>query len=472
MINIIDRHSLLSPAQINLLQQCSSVTFHFGKFDSLDDILTRLNVDVIIETGCPRRTVPSDLDKVLEYWDEEANRIECQIPKDKSKFEDYKRVRDIIRDIKEQKEYWPQMFLRGLYDPSENSIILYPEVMLQEHGGNFMDELLVSTLAHETMHAYFNRPRHKSYPYVIFVEEPLAEFGMLLYLHETNPNYYQWAYKDVKNKKTCYRYGADLMVQYLSEGVASPIRKFLERYKIRFDATAIPTINASRGVTILPQIAGSRTSSVVFNGIKITTRWKDLFKNPPRYFYDPATKTLGLDGFWGRHMDMRSNHVSHIFFNVDFYEREIDMIYLGDDFEVESSSAIGGILSKAYIIVSPKNKKFSAKKGMPVYKQNNKPVLSSCGKGFYKLCRNGKWGVVDEQLNEIIPCKYDFIWSFDKNDLVMVRLGNKYGLVNKHGDVKVKVIYDDITENDDPSYTVKQGNKEYKIDNHGKELGA
>ena len=94
-----------------------------------------------------------------------------------------------------------------------------------------MGELLVSTLAHEAMHAYFNRPGHETFPYIYYVEEPLAEFGMLLYLHETKSKFYKWAYDDVKSKTTCYKYGANLMDQCLYEGTPSLTRDYLEAYR-------------------------------------------------------------------------------------------------------------------------------------------------------------------------------------------------------------------------------------------------
>ena len=53
---------------------------------------------------------------------------------------------------------------------------------------------------------------------MILVEEPMAEFGMLLYLHEAKmPSYYKWACEDVSGKKTCYRYGWALLQQHLRE---------------------------------------------------------------------------------------------------------------------------------------------------------------------------------------------------------------------------------------------------------------
>ena len=102
-----------------------------------------------------------------------------------------------------------------------------------------------------------------------------------------------------------------------------------------------------------------------------------------------------------------------------------------------------------------------------VRRKDNKPCLHSCGDGLYRICRNGKWGVIDDQLNQVIPNKYDFIWSFDENDLIEVRIDSHYGLVNKQGIEQVPPIYDHITLNKDGYYTVKHDGREFRIDKDG-----
>ena len=97
--------------------------------------------------------------------------------------------------------------------------------------GEVRRKYLVTTFVHEAMHAYFNRHHHELFPYVATVEEPLAEFGMLLFLKEKDfkdPDF-DWAYDEVKNKKTCYRYGAAMMDFYLNGD--PQIRKDLDNYK-------------------------------------------------------------------------------------------------------------------------------------------------------------------------------------------------------------------------------------------------
>jgi hypothetical protein len=469
MINITDKNSLLSTAQRKLLQRCASIPFNIGKFTSLDDILTKLNVKVIIEPEVPVRTVPDYLDEAFNFWREEINRLHDQESKD------YKRIQeacDNLDRIGAEKDCFSQMPLRGLYDPKKKVIKLFPNEMRQEYRGKRMNELLVSTLAHETMHAYFDRPYHRSYPYVHFVEEPLAEFGMLLYLKDAGSRYYRWAFNDVKNQNTCYRFGVNLMRKYSREGVPYPTRQYLEAYKILIDRFAMPSISRNGSIT-MPQSNGS---PIVFNGRRVSAQWHDVFKCPPRYFIDKSTKTLGLDGVWCiepiRH---RGDRDFDILF--DIHISDIDKIYLGDDFFFEDHCHIEYYFGKQPIIVSSKNKTFTAKngkaidgsiiEGIPLYKRDMSPALSGWGNKYYELSRNGKTGVIDAQLNQIIPFKYDYVWGPDVNDLFMVRRDGKYGLINLKGEEQVHLLYDDIDENKDGTYTIKQNGKSFIIDKFG-----
>lgn len=212
--------------------------FNLGGFCSFDDILTKLNVDVHIVSGIPKRVVPPFLKEALEFWTEKVGRIKEHIEKsdDESEKEfleeEMRKVSGIIQFLQGQMFSWSSMKLRGLYDSERKIIELYPEEMREEYDGKRMNELLVSTLAHETMHAYFDRNEHSRYAYVPTIEEPLAEFGMLLYLNETGSGYLKWAYDDVRKKHTCYRYGADILDQHMAESFPYPTRQFLEEYKI------------------------------------------------------------------------------------------------------------------------------------------------------------------------------------------------------------------------------------------------
>ena len=460
MYNVLGDPVLVSEWQ-NLITAFAKRPFNFGGYSSIDDILDKLGVNVILESGIvSERVVPRELKDAEKFWEEEYHKL-CEENRgtNNDKIRKDRQIAEINWGMARQSIYfWEKMPLRGCYIPDENVIKLYPDEMKGEYDGKRMEELIVSTLAHEVMHAYFNRPGHNNYPYAVLVEEPLAEFGMLLNLKETNCVFYDWAKADVASKNTCYRYGANLMDQHLSAGQSSSLRNYLEAYKIMLPAYSVLEIN--NGIVSLPPSQMQINIPISGSPTTILPHWRDVFTYPPRYFYDAVTKTLGLDGNWevvhrgNRFIDI------HILCHID--ESLIDHLYLGDNFDY-----IPYRLKGYEVSVSPNNPNFYAINGVLFGRNDNKPCLSSCGDGLYEICRNGKWGVIDDQLNQVIPNKYDCIWSFDKNDLIEVRIDSHYGLVNKQGIEQVPPIYDHITLNKDGYYTVKHDGREFRIDKDG-----
>ena len=198
----------------NLITAFAKRPFNFGGYSSIDDILDNLEVNVELIKGKESYLVNKELEEAIEkFWNKVFNIDKSNNLGNCNKAEDNK-----IEEV----------YLRGRYIPDKKVIKLYPDEMEDEYGGKRMEELIVSTLAHETMHAYFNRPGHDIYPYLVIVEEPLAEFGMLLYLKKTDCVFYDWAKADTENKD-CYRYGAMLMDLYI--GGKEQFRSILEAYK-------------------------------------------------------------------------------------------------------------------------------------------------------------------------------------------------------------------------------------------------
>ena len=227
LFDIEDKERLLSADELLLLQTSLILPFYLLKgsslkYSSLEDILIRGGVRVIIDPRMPQnkdmRKIPAELDKARRYW---KKRVE-ENPND-----DF--ARKMLAEVLEEIAIWEQTIILGLYDSVEKAIILFPNNMK----GKDRSKLLVSTLAHEVMHAYFDRTPLDNYPYVYSIEEPMAEFGMLLYLKETyQMEYFDWAKGFVGSKKSCYRYGATLMEQCEKEGTSSKTRKDFELYKI------------------------------------------------------------------------------------------------------------------------------------------------------------------------------------------------------------------------------------------------
>lgn len=338
-MNIINKHSLLSSEEIRLLNTKCSQDFQIGRYKSLDGILTRLKVNVLIEPGVVKHSIPKALDDAERFWSNEVERLESL--EDKESAMAYKNANENLGKIRREKDCLSSMYLRGFYDPVDNVIKLYPEEMIREYNGTRMDELLVSTLAHETMHAYFDRPRHKRFPYVVHVEEPLAEFGMLLFLNETGIGYYNWAYQDVNAKKTCYRYGAMLMDQY-SNGDAS-LRKYLENYKINLVGYPMPAVNSVGGTNSISMPTKGVVPPVQVGGTIINPTWQNVFKYPPRCFYDRRTDTLGLDGDWTedriRHQTLGDVDMD-VNLHIGFHRESYNNIHLGANFSADYHSRV------------------------------------------------------------------------------------------------------------------------------------
>ena len=226
---IEDKERLLSDDELLLLQTSLILPFYLLKgssleYSSLEDILIRGRVRVIIDPRKPQnkdmRKIPAELDNARRYWEKMVE----ENPDD-----DF--ARKMHAEVLEEIAIWKQVLILGLYEPTEKIILLFPNNMREV--ASSMPMLLVSTLAHEVMHAYFDRTPLDNYPYVYSIEEPMAEFGMLLYLKETyQMEYFDWAKGFVGSKKSCYRYGSALMEQCEKEGSSSQTRKDFELYKI------------------------------------------------------------------------------------------------------------------------------------------------------------------------------------------------------------------------------------------------
>ena len=226
---------LLTKEETLFLQACTLLPFKIGSFSSIDDLLEKLGVCIQIAPGIKCHVVPSELLKEKDYWEKERKKWKEDSP-------EYNEIGDILEKIGDEIRAWQAFPIRGEYLREDKIIKLYPKEMYEEcerdgrkTPGLSMYSLLVSTLAHESMHAYFDRTVCRSLPYVGRVEEPLAEFGMLLYLYDTKQKYiFNWARNDVRSKRAYYRYGDALMSLHLATADAnrdSLTRSDLERYK-------------------------------------------------------------------------------------------------------------------------------------------------------------------------------------------------------------------------------------------------
>ena len=221
-----DPDDLTGPGKV-YIKNAALASFTFGEYTTLDDMLFKLGVKLVISAEKPKRTVPVSISEWVLYWENEVERLKSLLGPDCEYNPLYLDAQKELEKAKAEKEAWTKMAYLGCYDRVSKEIWLYPNNMEEKE----RNEYLVTTFVHEAMHAYFDRHPHELFPYVATVEEPLAEFGMLLFLKETNNNYYNWAYDIVSRKETCYRYGAALMDCYKKGD--TQIRTDLERYKRR-----------------------------------------------------------------------------------------------------------------------------------------------------------------------------------------------------------------------------------------------
>jgi len=66
-----------------------------------------------------------------------------------------------------------------------------------------------------------------------------------------------------------------------------------------------------------------------------------------------------------------------------------------------------------------------------------------------KVCKDKKYGFIDETGKEIVKPKYDSIYNFGEKGIgnwALVRIGNKFGFIDDTGNEIVKPIYDSINK--------------------------
>ena len=152
-----EEDKLLTEEETLFLQACTLLPFKIGRFSSIDDLLSELGVCIQIAPGIKYHVVPSELLQEKDYWEKELKKWKEDSP-------EYNEIRDILEKIGDEIRAWQAFPIRGEYLRDDKIINLYPEEMHMEcdsDGGKTpglsMYSLLVSTLAHESMHAYFDR---------------------------------------------------------------------------------------------------------------------------------------------------------------------------------------------------------------------------------------------------------------------------------------------------------------------------
>lgn len=94
--------------------------------------------------------------------------------------------------------------------------------------------------------------------------------------------------------------------------------------------------------------------------------------------------------------------------------------------------------------------------------------------GFAAVKRNGKWGFVNEQCEEVVPCKYDDVVEFSdgyfSEGFAKVKLDGKWGKVNKQGEEVIPCKYDDFRDFSEGFAAVELDGKWGKVNTRGEEF--
>jgi hypothetical protein len=87
-------------------------------------------------------------------------------------------------------------------------------------------------------------------------------------------------------------------------------------------------------------------------------------------------------------------------------------------------------------------------------------------KGKAKVSKNGKYGYINMEGEEFIPCKYEEIYPFERGIAKVQRTG-KYGFINEQGEEIIECKFDYIGPFKNGRAIVKLGGKLEIIDTEG-----
>jgi len=99
------------------------------------------------------------------------------------------------------------------------------------------------------------------------------------------------------------------------------------------------------------------------------------------------------------------------------------------------------------------------KSSMPEYDGINSGLGDNCEN--IVVNKNGKWGIIDLDCNELVPIKYDEILYYSDDEIIVI-LDGKYGVIRIDNSICVPIIYDYLNgcNNDPLMFSVRLNEKE------------
>lgn len=257
-MKIICNSALLEAEEENMLLHYAAQPFQLGGYESLDDIVTSLGTEVVMEEGrCPS-WAPDELADVRDFWRFKAQTLEPQarhLNKYHHVRQHYFHALHECELAEREMALWKEMKRIGYYDQQRNRIVLFPEMVDEAVAANSLrntapcnehsDEpvrtfsfyrstwacLMLTAFVRAVLRAYFCRYSHANRPYQPYIEEPLVEFGVLLYLKSTHSVFCHWTADDIRHMPSCHHLGASIMEQWQDDRKRELIFTFLENYR-------------------------------------------------------------------------------------------------------------------------------------------------------------------------------------------------------------------------------------------------
>ena len=97
---------------------------------------------------------------------------------------------------------------------------------------------------------------------------------------------------------------------------------------------------------------------------------------------------------------------------------------------------------KDIFYLKDKYKKTLTEKGYTLDENNNN--LKAVAYDMIVISKNSKKGIMDTNFQEIVGAKYDTIEFNETKKIFIVSSNNKYGIIDKYGQTKINLIYDEL----------------------------
>lgn len=233
MLTFIDEKNLLTTEKRESLCALSLASFQLKDFCNLNEVCERLNLKIVIkEQTSPRSYITPDLEKERERLLEKLQQILNGGPSINGRA--IARIDKRLQEIKALES----VVVFGEYIPSQSCINLYVKTIMECH--DFIERVFV----HEVMHAFFDRDEvRKAIPYILEVEEPLAEAGTLYFAEKVGDSKAGYSLSDAHKivAKGIYPYKKgetlfkkhhdetwDVVQTYKSIGAAGRVKRYLK----------------------------------------------------------------------------------------------------------------------------------------------------------------------------------------------------------------------------------------------------